>query len=157
MSTVRFHFLIFEIDFKFLRKNQRNLIICTSDAQQCLLYIVNKFGDFSDNENGDNVFFKLTINTDGVVPKGHGQQELWPVYLQPANIPQHFKSMHESVGLIAIVADHKKPSDFAWSIALTPLVEWLWNQGDGLTLNISPSKQVKVYFEISNLSADLAV
>uniref|UniRef100_A0A914PHP3 Uncharacterized protein n=1 Tax=Panagrolaimus davidi TaxID=227884 RepID=A0A914PHP3_9BILA len=90
---------------------------------------------------GDDVYFELTINTDGIVPKGHEQQELWPIYVRPSNLPQHYKYLHESVALISVVADSGKPSDFAWAIALTPFIDWLRDQGNGLSLNISPTKQ----------------
>uniref|UniRef100_A0A914YCS8 Uncharacterized protein n=1 Tax=Panagrolaimus superbus TaxID=310955 RepID=A0A914YCS8_9BILA len=64
--------------------------------------------------------------------------------------------MHESVALQAVVADNGKPSDFAWEMALTDLVEWLHEQGDGLSLNVSSTKRVHLFFQIHNLSADLA-
>uniref|UniRef100_A0A914QFQ1 Uncharacterized protein n=1 Tax=Panagrolaimus davidi TaxID=227884 RepID=A0A914QFQ1_9BILA len=123
---------------------------------QPLFHHNKKFGDFSSVEHGEDIIFKLTINTDGVVPKGHGTNEIWPIYIQVADLPDHIKTLIESVAVQSVISDNGKPSEFAFEVALTSLIEWIHEQGEGLKLRVSATKEVKVFFEIHNLSADLA-
>uniref|UniRef100_A0A914PSS8 Uncharacterized protein n=1 Tax=Panagrolaimus davidi TaxID=227884 RepID=A0A914PSS8_9BILA len=115
----------------FIITNKKNLIVCVSDVRQELLHIVKKFGDFSSVEHGEDIIFKLTINTDGVVPKGHGTNEIWPIYIQVADLPDHIKTLIESVAVQSVISDNGKPSEFAFEVALTSLIEWIHEQGEG--------------------------
>uniref|UniRef100_A0A914XW93 Uncharacterized protein n=1 Tax=Panagrolaimus superbus TaxID=310955 RepID=A0A914XW93_9BILA len=65
--------------------------------------------------------------------------------------------MHESVALAAVVVDDKKPSEFAWEAALSDTILWLHDQGDGLSLNLPNGIRINMFFQIKNLSCDLAV
>jgi hypothetical protein len=122
-----------------------------------LLQILLKYYNSSEVPQDNVIDISLTINTDGFVPKGHSVRELWPVYLQIADLPDQIKATHGSVALAALVVDNGKPSDFAFEKSLTWLVDWLKNQEDGLTITVKPDLNIKVYFHIENLSADLAV
>lgn len=112
--------------------------------------------DFSNVEDGEEILCKLTINTDGFIPKGHTTLEIWPVFIQIADLSDRHKSTHESVAVVAAVVSNGKPPDFAWEAGLLEFVTWLRTENNAVLI-LNDQKAVTVNFKIQNLSVDLAV